>query len=69
MNSNTLNQMAQMKLHGMLRSYQALLETNQHPNLTNDELIAMLTQAEWEEREQRKINRFIKTAASVTRQV
>lgn len=62
MNSNTLNQMAHMKLHGMLRSYQTLLDSNQHNSLTNDELVAMLLQAEWEEREQRKINRFIKSA-------
>lgn len=61
-NSTTLNQMVQMKLHGMLRSYQAMLDTNQYHNLTNDELIAILLQAEWEEREQRKISRFIKAA-------
>lgn len=62
MNSTTLNKMSQMKLQGMLHTYQSLLDSNQHHDLTNDELVNMLIQAEWEERENRKINRYLKAA-------
>jgi DNA replication protein DnaC len=46
----------------MQQTYKTLLETNQHHSLTNDEIVSMLIQAEWEDRENRKINRYIKTA-------
>ena len=62
MNSQILNQMSQMKFYGMLQAYQTLLENNQHHNLTNDEIVSMLTQAEWEDRENRKINRYLRGA-------
>ncbi|WP_245576607.1 IS21-like element helper ATPase IstB [Flexithrix dorotheae] len=54
--------MSQLKFYGMLQSYQTLLETNQHHSLNNDEIVSMLIQAEWEDRQNRKINRYIKTA-------
>lgn len=54
--------MTQMKLYGMLQSYGTVLEKNQHQSLTNDELLNLLVQAEWEERENRKINRYLKSA-------
>jgi DNA replication protein DnaC len=54
--------MSQMKLYGMQQAYHTLLEGNQHHSLTNDEIVNLLIQAEWEERENRKINRFLKGA-------
>lgn len=62
MNSTILNQMAQMKCYGMQKAYQAILEANQHHDMTHDQVVSMLIQAEWEEREHRKINRYIKAA-------
>lgn len=62
MNSTILNKMSQMKFYGMHQTYQSLLNSNQHHNLTNDEIVGMLIQAEWEDRENRKINRYQKTA-------
>lgn len=62
MNEQILNKMAQMKCYGMHRTYQSLLDTAQHHSLTSDEMIAMLIQAEWEDRENRKINRNLKSA-------
>ena len=62
MNSTTLNKMSQMKLHGMLQAYQTLLDSNQHHHLTNDELVSMIIQAEWDDRENRKINRYLRAA-------
>ncbi len=62
MNSTVLNKMTHMKFYGMHQAYQTLLDTNQHHSLTNDEIISMLIQAEWEDRENRKIERYIRTA-------
>jgi len=49
MNSTILNKMAQMKLHGMWHTYKTLQESRQGGQLTHDELIDMLVQAEWEQ--------------------
>jgi DNA replication protein DnaC len=54
--------MSQMKLYGMQQTYHTLLEGNQYHSLTNDEFINLLIQAEWEERENRKIDRYLKGA-------
>jgi DNA replication protein DnaC len=62
MNSTVLNKMGHMKFYGMQQSYKTLLDTNQHHSLTNDEIVSILIQAEWEDRENRKIGRYIKTA-------
>ncbi len=62
MNESTLEKMNQMKFYGMKNSLQNLVETNQHQRLTNDEFISMLIQAEWEDRENRRINRYLKAA-------
>lgn len=62
MNEQILSKMAQMKCYGMHRTYQSLLDSNQYHNLTNDELLSMLIQAEWEDRENRKINRYLRSA-------
>jgi len=62
MNSTVLNKMSQMKFYGMQQTYKILLDSNQHHSLTNDEIVSMLIQAEWDDRENRKINRYIKTA-------
>jgi DNA replication protein DnaC len=51
-----------MKLHGMLRSYQTMLDSNQHHDMTHDELINILIQSEWEERENKKISRHLRLA-------
>ena len=51
-----------MKLHGMLRSYQTILDSNQHHNLTQDEMINILIQSEWEHRENKKITRHLRMA-------
>jgi len=56
------HKMFQMKLHGMHQAYQALLESGQHQALTNDEFINILIQSEWEERQTRKIDRYLLNA-------
>ena len=46
----------------MMEAYKAILESNKHHELNPEELINLLLQAEWEERENRKINRLYRTA-------
>ena len=62
MNEVVIEKMSSMKLFGMQQSFQTILQGGQFNNLTNDELINMLIQAEWEDRQTRKINRYIKSA-------
>lgn len=62
MNATVLNKMSHLKLHGMLRSYQSMLDSRQHHDLTHDELINILIQSEWEDRENKKIDRHTRLA-------
>jgi DNA replication protein DnaC len=55
-----LEQMNTMKFYGMVAAYRSAFESKQ--SFTNDELISMLIQAEWEDRESRKIHRHLKAA-------
>lgn len=55
-----LEQMNQMKFYGMATAYQSVIQGKQ--SFTNDELVSMLIQAEWEDREARKIRRHLKAA-------
>ena len=60
--SIALNQMSKMKLHGMMEAYRAILDSKKQQDIHPEELINHLLQAEWEERENRKINRLHRTA-------
>lgn len=62
MSSVILNKMSHMKLHGMLHCYKTLLDSTHHHSMTGDELVNMLVQSEWEERENRKFNRHLRLA-------
>jgi len=62
MQETVKQKMNQMKLFGMQQAYHNLIENNQQQNLTNDEFINLLIQAEWEEKENRKITRYLKAA-------
>jgi len=55
-----LEQMNLMKFFGMATAYQTAIQGKQ--SFTNDELVSMLIQAEWEDREARKIRRHLKAA-------
>ena len=55
-----LEQMNLLKFYGMATAYQAAIQGKQ--NFTNDELVSMLIQAEFEDRESRKIRRYLKAA-------
>ena len=62
MNETTLQKMKQMKLHGMTAAFKASLEDGRKVNLTADELISFLVDAEWDDRNNRRVARRIKMA-------
>ena len=62
MNEATLEQMHKLRLFGMQHSFKGMLESKSCQQFTIDQLLATLVQAEWEEHENRKINRLLKNA-------
>jgi DNA replication protein DnaC len=61
-NEATLEKIQIMKLSGMSRAFRSTMETGFNNDLTADELVAYLIDAEWEERQNRKLARLIKNA-------
>jgi DNA replication protein DnaC len=62
MNETTLSKMKQMKLHGMHGAFKTAIETGRTDDYTLDEFTALLTDAEWDDRHNRRIDRGIKNA-------
>ena len=63
MNNNaTLEKMCEMKLTGMKDAWSLMLDSRQSGSLTNDELLAMLIEAEYIYRQNRRLERLLKTA-------
>jgi len=56
------SQFASLRLHGMNRSWQALLETRRHLELSLSDGLDVLLQAEQQERDQRRFERLVKNA-------
>lgn len=46
----------------MLRTYQSMIDNRQHHDMTHDDFINTLIQSEWEDRENKKINRHLRLA-------
>lgn len=62
MNEITLNKMRQMKLFGMHGAFKTAIETGRTDDYTIDQFTAHMTEAEWDDRQNRKITRAIKNA-------
>lgn len=63
MNTNaSIEKMEQMRLYGMKRAYESSFETRGGNQLTNDEFIAWLIEAEHNDRGNRKNHRLVKNA-------
>lgn len=62
MNEVTLTRMKQMKLHGMHGAFRTAIETGKTDDYTIDQFVSMITDAEWDDRTNRKIERLIKNA-------
>lgn len=58
----TINKMSSMRLHGMAGAYRSLLETGRNMNLTVDEAISYLIDAEWDEKQDRRLTRLLQSA-------
>jgi len=62
MNDTTLFKMKQMKLYGMHNAFLGAIETGKMDGYTQDELLAMLIESEYDDRHTRRIERGIKNA-------
>jgi DNA replication protein DnaC len=62
MNEVTLTKMKQMRLYGMYGAFKTAIETGKTDTYTVDQFMSMLTDAEWDDRNTRRIERTIKNA-------
>ncbi|WP_080055049.1 IS21-like element helper ATPase IstB [Spirosoma aerolatum] len=62
MNNNSLEKMRKMKMFGMFQAFKTSLESGQPIGYTIDEMIAYLIEAEWDDRQNRRIERQIVNA-------
>lgn len=62
MNETTLTKMRQMKLYGMYGAFKSAIETGKTDSYTMDEFVAYITEAEWDDRQNRKISRTVGNA-------
>jgi len=62
MTQETLEKIKKLKLLGMARTYQTSLENDKLQQLSADELITMLVEAEWDDRLNRNIERRLRNA-------
>ena len=60
--SQTIDRMTQMKLHGMVKSFETLASHPESTELPLTHAIGMLVDAEWTARENKKMNRLIQNA-------
>lgn len=63
MNNQTIEKLRSMRLGAMARLHQDYVEQNRFEGITCDEYLALLTDHQWEERENGKIERLLKLAA------
>ena len=62
MTQETLEKIKRLKLSGMARAYQTSLENDKLQQLSADELITLLVEAEWDDRLNRNIERRLRNA-------
>ena len=62
MNAQTIEKVKQMKLYGLERAYNQVFESGSSQGLTFDELLAILIDAEHDDRFNRKLERYIRSA-------
>ena len=66
MNELTLTKMKQMKLYGMHGAFKTAVETGKTDHYSIDQFVSMITDAEWDERHNRRIERIIKMQSFIT---
>jgi DNA replication protein DnaC len=61
MNESTVEKMRQLKFFGMLRAFKTNMEEHQK-TMTGDELVSFLIESEWDDRNNRRIQRNVQNA-------
>lgn len=62
MNSETLEKMRQLRLWGMYQAFKTSMDSDKTSGLTADEMISVLVNSEWDDRQNRNIERSIRNA-------
>jgi len=62
MNSITLQKLKHLKFYGMHDAFKSIIETGKLDNYSLDQLVSHLTESEWDDRQNRRIERAIKNA-------
>jgi DNA replication protein DnaC len=62
MNEQTLQKMKQMKFYGMASAFRTTIQEGRTAALTSDELVSLLIDAEWDDRNNRRIERNLRNA-------
>lgn len=62
MNTSTLEKLRKMKFFGMFHAFKSSLETGKTNDYTADELLGQLVDAEWDDRQNRRTERYITSA-------
>jgi len=62
MNEQTLQKMKQMKFFGMVRAFRTSIENGSMGQMTSDEMVSTLVNAEWDDRNNRRIERQMRNA-------
>lgn len=62
MNDETLQKMRQLKFFGMVRAFKTSMEDGKLKSMTTDEMIAFLIESEWDDRNNRRIERHLRNA-------
>lgn len=62
MNVETLEKMKTMKFYGMARAFTSCLEDGRLAKMTADEMLSFLVTSEWDDRQNRRIERSIRNA-------
>ncbi|KAA6339004.1 Insertion sequence putative ATP-binding protein [termite gut metagenome] len=63
MNKETLEKMSQMRLQGMYYAFKTSLERMHQESMTLDQFVAWLVSSEWDDRQNRAVERAIKSAS------
>jgi DNA replication protein DnaC len=58
----SISKLTEMKLFGMARAYQGMIEAGSNMKLTMDEALAHLIDREWDEKHNRRLDRLVKAA-------
>ena len=58
----TIEKLKSLRLTGMTRAYELILSTGQSREMSSEELVSYLVESEWDDRQNQKVKRLMKTA-------